>query len=128
LRAVVVGGAYGSLAVLSISSMGNTLYLDKGHAIGALVWKSGEFCSMTAMDFLKWMRDVMFCCPHTREGPLVGKPSNSELRRWLRNGSILINDNNPQPGDDVTWPITQLVFFPGTDLQVTVIDNALLRF
>lgn len=78
---------------------------------------------MHTIDFLKWQRDEMFCCPHTREGRLVGKPSNSELRRWLKNKSVRINQVFPRAEDFVEWPITDLVFFPGAKSQTTIISE-----
>ncbi|HEC64696.1 hypothetical protein LCGC14_2135850 [marine sediment metagenome] len=78
---------------------------------------------MKAIDFLKRERDEGFCCPHTREKSLAGLPSNTELRRWLSKGSVMINWQNPKPGDEVVFPILQLMFFPGTKSQVTVIQE-----
>ena len=39
------------------------------------------------------------------------QPSNSELFRWLKNGSVHINGVNPSPKDEVTFPVTSLSFF-----------------
>ncbi len=38
--------------------------------------------------------------------------SNSDLRRWLENHSILVNGDKPGPADLVALPVTELVFFP----------------
>lgn len=84
-------------------------------------WRYLVMKTMKAIDFLKWQRDEMFCCPHTREGRLVGKPSNGELRRWLEKGSVRVNQVRPKVGDLVRWPITDLVFFSRTKSQVTII-------
>lgn len=47
---------------------------------------------MSAVEFLKWMRDEKRV-PWSRENkpPEGEKPSNSELHRWIRNGSVRIN-------------------------------------
>ena len=45
------------------------------------------------------------------EGSGYGLPSNSELRRWLKAGSVLINGRVMQVGDIVSCPILELVFF-----------------
>jgi hypothetical protein len=41
-----------------------------------------------------------------------GVATNSERRRWLQNKAVIINGVKPQPDDEVTFPINQLVFFP----------------
>jgi len=41
--------------------------------------------------------------------------SNSEKRRWLENGSVEINNAKPKPDDIITYPVTQLVFFPSSN-------------
>ena len=79
---------------------------------------------MKAIDFLRWLRDEVLFGPQSREGSLVGLPSNSELRRWLNAGSVLVNNACPKPGDEIEWPITQLIYFPGAASQITVLDGA----
>ena len=38
--------------------------------------------------------------------------SNSEVRRWIKNGSIRINNEQPRKIDDIIeFPVTQLSFF-----------------
>jgi len=59
--------------------------------------------------------------PSSREGGKCGEPSNSELRRWLRKGSIRINGANPKPNGEITFPITELIFFFRGN-QVTIIE------
>lgn len=50
----------------------------------------------------------------SRERP--GQPaSTSEIRRWLQNRAVRINGLNPLPTDEVTFPVTDLVFFPKSD-------------
>lgn len=79
---------------------------------------------MKAIDFLKWQRDGEFhCCPQSREGNLVGLPSNGELRRWLNNGAVLVNGSRPKPGDEIVWPIWQLIYFQGTESRVTILNE-----
>jgi hypothetical protein len=78
---------------------------------------------MKAVDFLRWLRDDVFCCPQSREGALVGLPSNSELRRWLDKGTVVVNGKRLGREDTVEWPVTSLVFFQGTDKQVTIVER-----
>jgi hypothetical protein len=76
-----------------------------------------------AIDFLKWLRDDTPYGPHSREGKLIGCPSNSELRRWLRDGNVLVNGKRLAPDTSVVWPIWQLIFFPETKSQITLVDE-----
>ncbi len=76
---------------------------------------------LTALVLLKTMRDMPGACvPSSREGSCLGDPSNSELRRWLEKGSVLINGCRPKPGDIVQWPLSELVYFPGSLSQTTI--------
>lgn len=50
-----------------------------------------------------------------------GSPSNSELRRWLRKGNVVVNRRRLEPGDIVHWPIRQILFFPKSpDSRTTI--------
>ncbi len=74
---------------------------------------------MTALEFLKHRRDRGHV-PTSKEGNGLGPPSNSELRRWLDKKSVLINGRKPRAKEEVSYPITQLQFFPGSRHQTTV--------
>ena len=63
---------------------------------------------MKAIEFIK---ELPFK-PQSREGKGCGEPSNSELKRWLNTSSVVINGVCPKPGDEVSRPITELIFFP----------------
>jgi hypothetical protein len=67
--------------------------------------------NMTALDLLCSLDHV----PMTMHGNLPRKASNSDLRRWLCNKSVLINGKRPGPFDPIEFPITELVFFPKND-------------
>lgn len=71
---------------------------------------------MTALQFLISMRP---CIPMSTERPCT-ETSNSELRRWLEKGSVIINGTKPKPQDIVSYPITELVFFPKSPRRTTV--------
>ena len=64
-----------------------------------------------AIDFLS---DMEFL-PSSREGNKLGRPSKSELKRWLEKGSVIINEEKPSPNDEVCYPIKSLIFFPKGD-------------
>ena len=46
---------------------------------------------MTAWEFLRDLNTV--CHFQTREGKKVGAASNSELKRWIQNKALIINDS-----------------------------------
>ena len=39
-------------------------------------------------------------------------PTNSEIKRWLKNSAVVINGEKPKPNDEIVFPINELVFFP----------------
>jgi len=47
--------------------------------------------------------------------------SNSDLRRWLESGSVIINGEKPKPEDEITFPVTELIFFPNSKTRMTTI-------
>ena len=71
---------------------------------------------MTALEYLKSfdylpIRNTQ-CAKVGRNGRY--NPSLSETKRWLMNGSVLINGVYPKPGDEIQFPIRQLIFFPNS--------------
>jgi hypothetical protein len=75
---------------------------------------------MTAFEYLKYLK-ANGIMPGSKEGSMLGLPSNSEMRRWLAKGSVLINSMKPQPNDEVEFPIAQLIFFNGSKSQTTIV-------
>lgn len=67
---------------------------------------------MTAHQLLKRMRDAGMT-PQSREGAKLGIPSNSELFRWLRNGSVKIDGMTVAPASPLEFPILDITFFSG---------------
>lgn len=47
--------------------------------------------------------------------------TNSEKRRWLQNKSVIINDKKPGPDEEIEFPISNLVFFPKSNLKITML-------
>jgi len=39
------------------------------------------------------------------------------------NSSVVINGVKPKPWEEVSFPITELVFFPNSDLRVTMVKE-----
>ena len=61
--------------------------------------------------------------PSSREGSLLGRPSKSEIRRWFKNGSVIINSKKVSLADKIMLPIWELVFFKGSSSQNTFISQ-----
>lgn len=53
----------------------------------------------------------------------IKSPSNGELKRWLLDKSIIINGKTPVPSDEITFPITELVFFPTSKRRTTIVKD-----
>lgn len=62
------------------------------------------------MNAHQWLKEFPYL-PYDNENKR-DRPSNSVLYRWLKRGSVAISGQTPKPEDEVTFPITQLVFFP----------------
>ena len=75
---------------------------------------------MTAYAFLVryWREDCGGVLPMSTERPCT-VPSNSEVRRWLDKGAVILNGTTPKPNDAITFPITDLVFFPHARRRTT---------
>lgn len=67
---------------------------------------------MIALEFLKLLRDEVYCVPRSKEGARVALPSNSELVRWCKNGAMRLNGVSVAFSDTISFPVTDLVFFP----------------
>ena len=73
---------------------------------------------MTAFEYLKSLKYL----PGSTENKHYGRPSNSEIRRWLLNGSVIIDGDKPKPDDIVYLPIWELIFFPNSKRKTTMIE------
>lgn len=62
---------------------------------------------MTAFEYLK---SLPFLPVNSERG--IKPLSNSDLKRLLNKGSVIINGLKPKPHDEIQFPITELVFFP----------------
>ena len=61
--------------------------------------------------------------PDSTEGQKTGRPSNSEIRRWLIKKSVLVNGITPSPDDEITFPVIELIFFPTSNRKTTMIKE-----
>jgi len=71
---------------------------------------------MTAYEFLKTIKWL----PMSTERPCT-VASHSEIKRWLRKKSVIINGLKPSPEDEITLPIRELVFFPKAKRKCTMV-------
>ena len=58
-----------------------------------------------------------------RQGLHYGRPSNSEIKRWLYSHSVIINGLTPLPNDEIIFPITELIFFPEGERKTTLMKK-----
>ena len=74
----------------------------------------------TALD---WLNRFPYL-PSRLEGDRLGRPSKAELRRWCRQGWVLVN--GVKIGEMDLWPerLTGLVFWPGGKRQTTMWADA----
>lgn len=74
---------------------------------------------MTAFELLKSIKWP----PMSKEHPCT-YPSHSELKRWLKKKSVLINGVTPDVNDEVKLPIDELVFFHKSPHRIVTIYPA----
>lgn len=72
------------------------------------------------MNMLTFLNNLRPSLPMSAERPCT-PVSNSELRRWMQNGSILINSERPVWDEPVDFPIFSLVFFPSSPKRKTTL-------
>ena len=63
---------------------------------------------MTAWEYLRELNSV--CRFHSRER--TGIATNSELKRWLQNQSVQLNNRRIKWNEEVDFPVNQLILFP----------------
>ena len=65
---------------------------------------------MTGLEYLRSLHEV--CQFQTREGARVGLASNSELRRWLKQGVVVVNGAKLREDDKLPYPVQSMYMFP----------------
>lgn len=68
---------------------------------------------MNTLTFLNQLRPAL---PMSAERPCT-PASNSELRRWMASGSVLINGERVQWDEEVDYPVFSIVFFPKSEAR-----------
>ena len=75
--------------------------------------------SRTLLGYVIWLKDYLKLLS------IEGKhmyASQSEVRRWIKSGSVLINGERPTDFDHVlTFPITELILFPKGKRKCTLL-------
>jgi len=74
---------------------------------------------MTALDYMVSVHDNGVGFRTIERG--IGKASRSEIRRWLNNGSIIINGKTPTSKEEVNLPVNELVLFPRGKQKTTIL-------
>ena len=82
---------------------------------------------MIAIEYLKSLPYLPVTLKRGQGKEVYERPSNSELYRWLKNGSIDINGELPQPNDEVRFPVRRLMFFPGGHRQTTYLIDKRIK-
>lgn len=72
---------------------------------------------MNMLTFLNTLRPSL---PYSTEKPCT-LVSNSELRRWMTSGSVLVNSERVVWDEEVDFPVFSLVFFPASTKRKTTI-------
>lgn len=78
---------------------------------------------MTALQYILSLRPAL---PMSAEKPGgKDKPcsaaSNSEVRRWISDGTVLFNHEKCKPEEEIDFPIHSLVFFPRSKRRTTLV-------
>lgn len=72
------------------------------------------------MNTLSYLNNLRPAIPYSAEKPCT-QCSNSELRRWLQNGSVLINGEKAAWDEEIDYPVFSLVFFPKSEKRKTTL-------
>lgn len=73
---------------------------------------------MTALEFLISLRPAI---PMALQGNKPILASNGDIRRWLQNKAVIINNQKPGPMDEIEFPIENVVFFPKSPERKTTV-------
>lgn len=72
---------------------------------------------MSAWEFLIELHKL---CSFTSREKSPARASNSELKRWLQNKAVVINQTNPNWDVKIEFPVTSMILFPKSDKKVTL--------
>lgn len=70
------------------------------------------------MNFNQWFRelhrDCCFMSVEVSHSSGAKRASNSEIQRWIEQGSLHINGERVTPKEDVDFPVFSVVLFPNS--------------
>lgn len=72
------------------------------------------------MNALTYLNNLRPAIPYSAEKP-CSLASNGELRRWMDNGSVLINGERVTWNEEIDFPVCSLVFFPKSEKRKTTL-------
>jgi hypothetical protein len=72
---------------------------------------------MTALEYLLNLRDAL---PMSSERPCT-YASNSEIRRWIKQGVIMFNTERITFDEKIDFPVFSLVIFPSSKRRTTLV-------
>jgi hypothetical protein len=72
------------------------------------------------MNVLQYILSLKPAVPMSNEKP-CSHASNSEVRRWINDGSVLINYYRWTPEEELDCPVVSLVFFPKGKRRTTLV-------
>lgn len=67
--------------------------------------------SITSLAFILRLHSICHFWSHETQR----KASNSEIRRWIENGSVLFNTEKVKCNELIDFPVFSLVMFPKSD-------------
>ena len=78
------------------------------------------------MNVLQYLNNLRPALPLSREKPCTKEnpatpPSNGELRRWIKDGAVLINGERWMPEEEMPPMVWSLVFFPKSAISRTTL-------
>lgn len=74
----------------------------------------------TEMNLLTFLNSLRPAIPFSTEKPCT-VASNSELRRWIASGAVLINTEKMTWDELVDFPVFSIVFFPNGARRTTIL-------
>ena len=72
------------------------------------------------MNVLTFLNELRPALPMSVEKPCT-QATNSELRRWIKDGAVLFNGERVVWDEEVDFPLISLVFFPSGKRRTTIL-------
>ena len=69
------------------------------------------------MNVKQWLVNINSLCQFPSVEVPGKKASNSELQRWIEQGSILFNGERVTPKEDMDFPLISVIMFPKSNVR-----------